>query len=59
MIFADMKNSQPHKSFYWEVVFLSWGGIILRKVESIMMLLLSESLASLSPYSSVRLTGLL
>ena len=54
-----MKYSQPHITFYWEAIFFSWGGKILRKVESLMMILFSASLDSLSPTSYVGSTILL
>ena len=44
-----MQHSQPHIIFYWSVIFLSWGGNILRNVESRMMMLSYASLASISP----------
>ena len=49
MISADKKHSQPHNTFYLYVIFLSSGGRILHKFESLMMVLLSVYLASLSP----------
>ena len=58
-MFADMQHSQQYISLYQEVIFLSWGGRILHKVESLMMILLSASVASLSPSYSVGITRLL
>ena len=47
-----MQHSQPHITLYQAVTLLSWGGNMLRKVESIMMMLSSASIASFSsPYS--------
>ena len=51
MFLEDIQHSQPHMTFYREVVFLSWGGRILRKVESPMIILLPVSIASFSPPS--------
>ena len=50
-IFEDVQHSQPHMILYQEVVFLSWGGRILRKVESMTMILLSASIYDLNPTS--------
>ena len=44
-----MKHSQPHITLYLEVIFLSWGGRILRKFESLMIILLTVYLSSLFP----------
>ena len=52
ILLADMQHLQPHISLYRAVIFLSCGGDILRKVESMMMILYSAYLASFStPYS--------
>ena len=59
MLFADMKHSHPHITFYWEVILFSWGGRILCKVKSLIMILLSSYLASFSPPSSGGTTMLL
>ena len=59
MLLADMQHSQPHMHLSQEVIFLSWGGIILYKVESLIMILLSLWLASLSSSYSGRITRLL
>ena len=47
-----MQHYQPHITLHWEVILLSWGGNMLCKVESLMMMLYSESLESLSIPSS-------
>ena len=54
-----MKQSQPQLTFYLSVIFLSWGGNILRKVESLIMMLYSASLSSLVTPSSGGLAILL
>ena len=59
ILLADMQHSQPHITLYWEVIFFSWCGKILRKFELLMMILFSAYLASLSPPSSGGLTILL
>ena len=59
MLLADMQHSHPHITMYWEVTFFSWGGRILRKVVSMMIILLSLSLASFSTPSSGVLTIIL
>ena len=59
MIFSYMQHSQSHMIFYRELIFLSWGGRILHKVEPLVMVLLSAHLASLSPHYSVGLTSLI
>ena len=41
ILLADIYHSQPHIPFYWWVVFISWGGRILCKVESLIMILFS------------------
>ena len=56
---ADMQHSHPHMTLYRVYIFLGWGGIIARSVESLMMVLLSASLSSLIPPSYVVLTILL
>ena len=45
MLLSDMQHSKPHMNFYIEVVFLILVHIILCNVESLMMILLSASLA--------------
>ena len=47
-----MQHSQPPMNFYWEFIFLIWVGKILCKVESLMIILLYASFASLSTPSS-------
>ena len=54
-----MQNSQPHMTLYRAELFLVWGGRIDHSAESLMMILLSASLASLSPTYSGGLTVLL
>ena len=54
-----MQHSQPHMTLYCVEIFLSWGGIILRIVESLMMKIFSSSFAYLVPTSSGQLTMLL
>ena len=49
ILLVDMKNSRPHMNVYCEEIFLSWGGIIDRSVEPLMMILFSTSLDPLSP----------
>ena len=46
-------------NLYLEVIFLSWGGRILHKVESLMVILFSGYLAYFSPLSSGGLNMLL
>ena len=58
-IFAYMQHSHPHIALYWEVIFLSWGGDILRKVEAMIMILSSLSLDYLIPPYTGVLTMLL
>ena len=41
MLLEYMKNSHLHMTLYREVIFFSWGVIILRKVELLMIILLS------------------
>ena len=43
-----MQHWQPHIPLYWSDILFSWGDIILCSVESLMMILLSVSLAYLS-----------
>ena len=59
IILADIRHSQPHMNFYYEVIILSWGGVIFHKVESLMMILFLASLASFSPIYSGGITMLL
>ena len=47
ILLADTKHSQSHINVYQEVIFFSWGGKSLHKVELLMILLLSASIASL------------
>ena len=49
MLLADMQHSHPHITLYPEVIILSWGGRIFHNVESLIIILLSWSLASFSP----------
>ena len=58
-ILSDMQHSQPHITLYQETIFFSWGVKMLRKAESLMMILLYASLASLSTPSFGGLTMLL
>ena len=51
IILANMKHSQPHVTLFWVVTCLSWGRNMLRKVESMMMMLSYASLAFFSPPS--------
>ena len=44
-----MQHSQPHISLYRAVIFLSCGGNMLHKVESLMAMLSSASLSTVSP----------
>ena len=44
-----MQHSQPHMTMYLASIFLIWGDRIERIVESLMMILLYESIASLRP----------
>ena len=54
MILSDMQHSQLHITLYWTVIFLIWGGNMLRKVESLKMILSYASLDSfISPSSGV------
>ena len=50
-----MQHSLPHMNVYRDGFFLSWGGRILSKVESVMVILLSVSLAYFVLPSSVRI----
>ena len=59
IIFEDIQNSQPHISLYRADNFFGRGGNSERNVESLIMILLSTSLASLSTPSSGSLTRLL
>ena len=59
MILVDMEHSQPHMTLYNEVIYLSSYGIIFHEFESMMMILLYASIASLSTTSSGGLTILL
>ena len=43
MLFTDIQHSQLHMTFYQEVVFCSWGGIILHKVWLLIIVLFSVS----------------
>ena len=54
-----MKHSQPQITLYRSVILFSWGGKMLHSVESLIMILLSASLASLSPPSYGGLTKIL
>ena len=42
-----MKHSQPH--MYWAVILLIWGGNMIHKDESLIMMLSYASLDSFSP----------
>ena len=59
MLLAYTKHSHPHINLYHEVIFLSWGGRILHKVESLTMILFLAPLDSFWPPASGRLTILL
>ena len=59
ILLADIKHSQPHITLYLDDVFLNWGGNNKRNFKSLIMILLSASLASLIPPSSGTLTRLL
>ena len=59
IILADMKQSQPQITLYHADIFLGWCGKILRSIESLMMILLSASLASLIPLPSDGITIIL
>ena len=50
--FSDMQHSQPHMTLYRVDIFLSWGGIIYRSAESLIMILFYASIVSLIPPSS-------
>ena len=52
IVLSDMQHSQTHVTLYWSVIFFSWCVKMLRKVESLIVVLLSASLASLGPPSS-------
>ena len=54
-----MKHSQPHTALYNLDTFLIWGKKILRNIESLIIIILSESVATLSPPYSSGLTILL
>ena len=41
-----MQHSQTHITLYQEVIFFSWGGKMLRNVESLIMVILSAHIAS-------------
>ena len=57
--FSYMQQSQLHINLYWEVIFFSWDGKTLRKVESLIVVLFSAYLDSLSPPSSSGITMIL
>ena len=59
IILADMQHSQTHMTFYREVIFLSWGGRIFCKVESLMMILFLKSFPFFSSPSSGVITMIL
>ena len=59
MFIEDMQHSQPHMILYLEVIFLSWVGRILRKVKSLIMILLSAYTAYFSRPSSGELNRIL
>ena len=59
MFIEDMQHSQPHMILYLEVIFLSWVGRILRKVKSLIMILLSVYTAYFSRPSSGELNRIL
>ena len=48
MLLEDIQHSHPHINLYREVIFFSWGGRILRKVESLMMILFYSPLTYFS-----------
>ena len=54
IILEDMKYSQPHINLYCAYIFCSWGVIMLRRVESLTIILFYSSSSSLStPFSVV------
>ena len=55
MPLVDMQHLQPHITLHPDEI-LNWGGNSERNVESLMMILLSSSLASLIPPFSESLT---
>ena len=59
ILLAYIQHSQPHITLYWAVIILSCGGNMLRKVESLITIIYSTSLAYLSPHSSGVLTIIL
>ena len=59
MLLEYIQHSHPHINCYWEVMFLSWDDRIFCKVDSLMIILLSSSLASFSPHSSGGITLIL
>ena len=52
MLLEDIQQSHPNMDLYQVVTFLSLGGRIVRKIESRMIILLSEYLDSFSSPSS-------
>ena len=56
---VDMQHSQPYLSLYRAFFFLGCGGNLLRKFESLVMMLSSAYLASFSPPSLVVLAIIL
>ena len=54
-----MKYSQPYMTLYYDVICLNCGGNIEHKLESLIIILYSSSLASLIPLSFVSLTRIL
>ena len=59
MLLENMQHLHPHITFYCEIIFLSWGGRILHNIESLMVLILMEYLASFIPHYSGGITMLL
>ena len=59
MILVDTQHSKPHMTLYRNLIILSWGGRILHKYESLMIILLSVYFYSFSLPSSLGLTMLL
>ena len=47
-ILADIQHSHPQITLYWEVILLSWDERIFCNVESLMIILLSSSIAYFS-----------
>ena len=59
ILLTNMQHSQPHISFYWSEILLSWGGNMLCNIESLMIILYYESFASFCLPDSGGITMLL